>query len=111
MVGLSVMQIANQRGIKTINIIRDRPDYASVVEKMKSYGGYIVCTDEYMRTPEFRRLISDLPKPKLALNGLGGPTVAEMMRVLEYVLPPIFCIIPYFNNLFSFSITAIMLHW
>jgi len=83
MVGLSVMQIAAQRGIKTINLIRDRPNQAEIVEKMKAYGGFIVCTDNYMQTPEFRRLISDLPKPKLALNGLGGPTVTEMSRLLD----------------------------
>jgi len=94
MVGLSVMQIAAQRGIKTINIIRERPGNAELVEKMKAYGGFVVCTDNYMQTPEFRRLISDLPKPKLALNGLGGPTVTEMTRLLEYAL----WLLPYFST-------------
>eukprot|EP01122_Echinamoeba_exundans_P010600 TRINITY_DN39_c1_g1_i1.p1 TRINITY_DN39_c1_g1~~TRINITY_DN39_c1_g1_i1.p1 ORF type:complete len:359 (-),score=92.15 TRINITY_DN39_c1_g1_i1:105-1181(-) len=82
MVGLSVMQIAHSRGIKTINIIRNRPGSQQLIEQMKQYGGYIVVTEDFLNTPEFKRLISDLPKPKLALNGAGGPTVAEMARIL-----------------------------
>lgn len=82
MVGLSVMQLAHSRGVKTINIIRHRPGAQELIENMKQYGGYIVVTEDYLNTPEFKRLISDLPKPKLALNGAGGPTVAEMARLL-----------------------------
>jgi len=81
-VGMSVMQIASQRGIKSINIIRRRSDYEELVEHMKQYGAYIACSDEYIRTAEFRKLISDLPKPKLALNCIGGDTVTEMSRLL-----------------------------
>ena len=51
---------------------------------MKAVGGTIVVTEEYLNTPEFRRVISDLPKPKLALNGTGGPTTLEFARVLAY---------------------------
>lgn len=82
MVGLSVMQIAHARGIKTINIIRNRPGSQELIETMKKHGGYIVVTEDYLNKPEFKRLVSDLPKPKLALNGAGGPTVAEMARLL-----------------------------
>lgn len=81
-VGVAVMQIAAARGIKTINIIRDRADHAHMVEKLKSYGGYIVDTDAYLNTPQFKRLIADLPKPKLALNCTGGPVVTDMARML-----------------------------
>lgn len=83
MVGVSVMQIAAARGIKTINIIRERPDHPDMVEKLKHYGGYIVDTDTYLRTPAFKRLIHDLPKPKLALNCVGGPVVTDMARLLD----------------------------
>jgi len=83
MVGLSVIQIAASRGIKSINIIRRRSDYQDLVERMKEYGAWIVCADDYIRTAEFRTLISDLPKPKLALNCVGGPSVTEMVRLLD----------------------------
>jgi len=84
MVGFCITQIANSRGIKTINIIRrGRTDYDILVERMKKYGAYIACSDDYIRTPEFKALISDIPKPKLALNCVGGESVTEMARLLE----------------------------
>src|SRR4051812_26455374 len=43
MVGLSVIQIAAARGVKSINIIRQsRSDYAELVERMKIFGAHIV---------------------------------------------------------------------
>jgi len=81
-VGTAVMQLANARGIKTINIIRNRPDFADVVERMKLLGGYTVISDEYLLTPQFRRIMSELPKPKLALNCVGGSTATELARFL-----------------------------
>jgi len=84
MVGTSVIQLAAMRGIKTINIIRPRSDYPELVEKLKSYGAYVVITDEFMqKRSEFQAIIKDLPKPKLALNCVGGDTSTEMIRLLE----------------------------
>jgi len=82
-VGQALMQMAHLRQLKTINIIRSRPDYEETVERMKAYGGYIVTTDDKLGTPEFKRLVSDLPKPKLALNCVGGPSATEMARLLQ----------------------------
>lgn len=82
MVGVSVIQLANNLGVKSINIIRRRTDYDNLVERLKSYGAYIVVGDDYLRTAEFRKLISDLPKPKLALNCVGGPSATELIRLL-----------------------------
>jgi len=84
MVGFCITQIAHSRGIKTINIYRKtRADFHTLTERMKKYGAYLACNDEYIRTPEFKSLISDLPKPKLALNCVGGESVTEMARLLE----------------------------
>eukprot|EP01124_Arcella_intermedia_P004307 TRINITY_DN1242_c0_g1_i1.p1 TRINITY_DN1242_c0_g1~~TRINITY_DN1242_c0_g1_i1.p1 ORF type:complete len:366 (-),score=59.73 TRINITY_DN1242_c0_g1_i1:58-1155(-) len=82
MVGLSVVQLAAARGIKTINVIRRRSDYEELVELIKSYGGYLVCGDDYIRTPEFRGIISDLPKPKLALS-CASTSSTELARLLS----------------------------
>lgn len=49
---------------------------------MKAYGAYIVVGDDYIRTNEFRKLIADLPRPKLALNCVGGDSATEMSRLL-----------------------------
>lgn len=82
MVGYSVLQIANARKIKTINVVRSRPDQTDVVERLKTLGGYVVVTDDYLTTPEFKKLVSDLPAPKLALNCIGGTTSTEFTRLL-----------------------------
>lgn len=60
----------------------DRSDYDELVERMKAYGAYIVVGDDYIRSGEFRQLISDLPKPKLALNCVGGESATELARFL-----------------------------
>jgi len=83
MVGMAVLQIANLRKIKTINIIRNRPNFADTIERLKALGGYIAVTEDYIKTPQFKSLISDLPKPKLALNCVGGDSATEMARILD----------------------------
>lgn len=83
MIGLSVVQLAHERGIKTINILRTGPHYDDLVEHIKTYGGYVVDSYQYLSSQSFKRLISDLPKPKLALNGVGGSTVHELAKTLD----------------------------
>jgi len=83
-VGWSVIQIAKQLGLTTINVIRDR-DFGlqgELIERLKGYGANIVVTEEYLKGHEFQRLISDLPKPKLALNATGGSSATELARNL-----------------------------
>ena len=63
-----------------------RADQADTIERIKAYGGYIVVDDQYLRSEKFNKLISDLPRPKLALNGVGGITATEMARTLAYDL-------------------------
>jgi len=82
MVGLAVVQIAKSRGIKTINIIRDRPDYENTVNLIKGLGGDVACTEKYLRTPAFKTLIAEFAAPKLALNCVGGSCATEVARNL-----------------------------
>jgi trans-2-enoyl-CoA reductase len=82
LVGSSVYQIAAARGIKTINIIRTRAD-VTLLEKMKLLGAHIVMEQDYFLSGKFRSIMSDLPKPKLALNAVGGETATEMVRWLS----------------------------
>jgi len=84
MVGLCVIQMAKNRGIKTINIIRkQRPDFDALKGKLTSLGATVVVGDEDVGKPEFKKSLSNLKKPKLALNCVGGNTVTEMARLLE----------------------------
>uniref|UniRef100_A0A6A7G9X3 Enoyl-[acyl-carrier-protein] reductase, mitochondrial n=2 Tax=Hirondellea gigas TaxID=1518452 RepID=A0A6A7G9X3_9CRUS len=82
-VGQSIIQIAHSKGIKTINILRDRPDFAETVEYCKNLGGDIVVTEDYIQTAAFKTLIADMPRPKLAFNSVGGRSATDMARILE----------------------------
>eukprot|EP00817_Percolomonadidae_sp_ATCC50343_P000742 CAMPEP_0117424840 /NCGR_PEP_ID=MMETSP0758-20121206/5198_1 /TAXON_ID=63605 /ORGANISM="Percolomonas cosmopolitus, Strain AE-1 (ATCC 50343)" /LENGTH=312 /DNA_ID=CAMNT_0005208899 /DNA_START=159 /DNA_END=1097 /DNA_ORIENTATION=+ len=83
MVGQSVIQIAKQKGLRVISIIRTpRTDQRELTEHLKQMGSEIVVSDEYAATSKFKKLISDLPAPKLALNGAGGDTVRSMSNVM-----------------------------
>eukprot|EP01118_Nematostelium_gracile_P003532 TRINITY_DN140_c1_g1_i1.p1 TRINITY_DN140_c1_g1~~TRINITY_DN140_c1_g1_i1.p1 ORF type:complete len:177 (-),score=61.35 TRINITY_DN140_c1_g1_i1:4-534(-) len=79
---MCILQMAAARKIKTVNIIRNRPDFATIVEKLKALGADSVISDEYLTTPPFRRLMGDSPKPKLALNCVGGSQATELARFL-----------------------------
>jgi len=82
MVGLAVIQIAAARKLRTINIIRERPSFDVTVDLLKRLGGYMVVSDQYFSKPQFKRLMSDLPSPKLALNCIGDASATEMLRIL-----------------------------
>jgi len=77
-----VIQIAKHRGIKTINIMRERPLYDEMAYRLQEIGGTIVVNEKYLRSSEMQALISDLPKPKLALNAVGGENATELARFL-----------------------------
>ena len=83
MVGLAVIQIAREMGLKTINIIRsDRPEANQVLRLLSNLGGDVNVTDVQVNTPIFREIMSDLPPCKLALNCTGNEVVSEMARCL-----------------------------
>jgi len=82
-VGLAVIQLAAQRGISTINIIRARPEgHDETVKDLLSYGATHVITEEFVRKPEMLALIKSIPKAKLALNCVGGKNSAELLKHL-----------------------------
>jgi mitochondrial enoyl-[acyl-carrier protein] reductase / trans-2-enoyl-CoA reductase len=83
-IGQSVVQLAAAAGVHTVSVVRERPEPANrdTVERIKAYGGYVVVHDQYLPTPEGRRVLSDLPAPKLALDGVGGQSGADIARLL-----------------------------
>eukprot|EP01098_Paradermamoeba_levis_P004494 TRINITY_DN1920_c0_g1_i2.p1 TRINITY_DN1920_c0_g1~~TRINITY_DN1920_c0_g1_i2.p1 ORF type:complete len:357 (+),score=116.53 TRINITY_DN1920_c0_g1_i2:68-1072(+) len=83
LIGQTVVQLAAKKGVKTINIVNDGPNQAETVERLKTYGAFLVVNDSYVRTAGFRKLISDLPAPSVAFNSIGGRTALEMARVLK----------------------------
>jgi trans-2-enoyl-CoA reductase len=91
MVAQCINQLAHHLyGIKVVNVLRQlhRIDYDRLVERLKKNGAYVVVPDHYLLQQRVQLLttLSDLPKPKIAFNCVGGPVVTEMIRLLECVL-------------------------
>ncbi|XP_002750573.3 enoyl-[acyl-carrier-protein] reductase, mitochondrial isoform X1 [Callithrix jacchus] len=81
-VGQAVIQIAAALGLRTINVVRDRPDIQKLTDRLKSLGAKHVITEEELRRPEIKNLFKDMPQPRLALNCVGGKSSTELLRQL-----------------------------
>ncbi|XP_018554159.1 enoyl-[acyl-carrier-protein] reductase, mitochondrial [Lates calcarifer] len=82
-VGQAAIQIAAARGINTINVVRDRPEFTQLSDRLKAMGATHVIKEETLRRPEIKELFKTCPKPKLALNGVGGKSATELLRHLQ----------------------------
>ncbi|XP_056141803.1 enoyl-[acyl-carrier-protein] reductase, mitochondrial isoform X2 [Lampris incognitus] len=82
-VGQAVIQIAASRGINTINVVRDRPEFTQLSDRLKAMGASHVIKETTLRQPEMKELFKTCPRPKLALNGVGGKSATELLRHLE----------------------------
>ncbi|KAM9851755.1 enoyl-[acyl-carrier-protein] reductase, mitochondrial [Aulostomus maculatus] len=82
-VGQAVIQIAAARGINTINVVRNRPEFAQLSDRLRAIGASHVINEEALRRPEMKELFKSCPKPKLALNGVGGKSATELLRHLQ----------------------------
>jgi len=78
-VGQAVIQIAKAMGVKTANVIRERPDIGKLKEELISLGADMVFTESELRSSR------DLVKgAKLALNCTGGSSSTEIARCLGH---------------------------
>ncbi|XP_028971387.1 enoyl-[acyl-carrier-protein] reductase, mitochondrial isoform X1 [Esox lucius] len=82
-VGQAVIQIAAAKGIQTINVVRDRPDFTTLIDRLKAMGASHVIKEETLRRPELKELFKSCPRPKLALNGVGGKSATELLRHVQ----------------------------
>ncbi|ESO06833.1 hypothetical protein HELRODRAFT_170854 [Helobdella robusta] len=82
-VGQAVIQIAAELQVRTINIVRNRPDLSKLVDHLNSLGATHVLTDDLLRSPEVKEILEDLPKPKLGLNTVGGKSAADLLKHME----------------------------
>uniref|UniRef100_A0A8C5UGX6 Enoyl-[acyl-carrier-protein] reductase, mitochondrial n=1 Tax=Malurus cyaneus samueli TaxID=2593467 RepID=A0A8C5UGX6_9PASS len=83
-VGQAVIQIARASGIKTINVVRDRPDLPKLVERLMALGADYIVTEEMLRKPEMKDIFKSIPRPRLALNCVGGKSTTDMLRHLTH---------------------------
>ncbi|KAJ1542361.1 hypothetical protein HK405_010017, partial [Cladochytrium tenue] len=85
-VGQAVIQIARSRGIKTVNVIRDRPNLAETVKELTDLGADLVLTEGELRLPATTKRVLSLceggSRPKLGLNCVGGSSATNVARLL-----------------------------
>jgi len=77
-VGQAVIQIAKDMGIRTLNVVRDRPDLDALKAELMDQGADFVVTEKELRlrSSEFRSAA------KLALNCVGGSSSTEISKCL-----------------------------
>ncbi|RWS28030.1 trans-2-enoyl-CoA reductase-like protein [Leptotrombidium deliense] len=84
-VGINVIQLAREWGIKTINVIRSRPDLDTLKKELQQLGADYVVTEEELRLEIMNDIWkSGIPKPKLALNCVGGKNATDCLRHLDF---------------------------
>ncbi|GAB6030600.1 hypothetical protein CHUAL_007461 [Chamberlinius hualienensis] len=81
-VGQAVIQIARHRGLRTINIIRNRPNVEQLKTYLTSLGADCVITDEDLRLPATKDLLNKFSSPLLALNGASGRILSDSLKYL-----------------------------
>eukprot|EP00249_Psilotum_nudum_P027577 c35425_g1_i1 orf=123-662(+) len=81
-IGKAIIHMAKEREIKTINIVADKPGISDTVEQLKVIGGDIVVTESYTNTWFIKRLLSDVPKPKVGLNCSDGSLATAVAKLL-----------------------------
>ncbi|KAG0213673.1 mitochondrial 2-enoyl thioester reductase [Mortierella sp. GBA30] len=85
-VGEAVIQLAKPLGVKTINIIRNRPGHEEVAERLKSLGATHILTDDQLGKLETKELVKSWIRKneiKLGFNCVGGKPTTEMARLLS----------------------------
>ncbi|KAF8974910.1 mitochondrial 2-enoyl thioester reductase, partial [Entomortierella lignicola] len=84
-VGEAVIQLAKPLGVKTINIIRNRPGHEEVAERLKQLGATHILTDDQLGKIETKELVKSWTQKnqiKLGFNCVGGKPTTEMARML-----------------------------
>lgn len=81
-VGQNVIQICRVWGIKTVNVVRNRPEIEELKGFLRKLGGTEILTEEEIRTTKLFKE-GKLPKPRLALNCVGGQSSVEILKHLE----------------------------
>lgn len=84
-VGEAVIQFARARGIKTINVVRDRPDIDDLRTWLRRLGADELVTEEEASARDFGALVKEISGgagARLGLNAVGGRSSATVARGL-----------------------------
>ncbi|KAM5583897.1 enoyl-[acyl-carrier-protein] reductase, mitochondrial [Rosa sericea] len=81
-VGQCIIQLAKNRGIHSVNIIRDRAGSDEVKEKLKKLGADEVFTESELQVKDVKGLLSGIPEPALGFNCVGGNAASLVLKFL-----------------------------
>jgi len=81
-VGQLAIQLCRIWDLKSVSIVRDRPDIDKLKADLKELGATEVLTEQELRKTEIFRN-KELPKPRLALNCVGGQNAVDVLRQLD----------------------------
>lgn len=87
-VGQAVIQLGKIMNLNIINIVRKRATsekQEALNNELKELGAKYIFTDEDLRTSPLltKELWKQIPRPRLALNCVGGKATADMVRLLD----------------------------
>ncbi|CAM9721865.1 unnamed protein product, partial [Sphacelaria rigidula] len=83
-VGISVIQMARDMGVRTVNVVRERPPGDHTVKLLKSLGADVVVTPALLGNPDaYAHAVNGLAPPRLGLNCTGGSIAASVAHVLD----------------------------
>lgn len=80
--GQNVIQICKAWGIRTVNVVRNRPNIDELKEFLNKLGATYVLTEEELRKTDIFKT-GKIERPKLGLNCVGGQNGLEVMRHLQ----------------------------
>lgn len=80
-VGQAVIQLCKIWNLRSVNVVRDRPNIVELKNTLKSLGATEVLTEEEVRTTTLFKS-GALPTPKLGFNCVGGKSATNVMRHL-----------------------------
>lgn len=78
-VGQAVSQLCRIWGLNCVSVVRDRPDVAELKQFLRRLGATEVLTEAEVRTTQ---VFNTIPRPRLALNCVGGKSATEILRHL-----------------------------
>lgn len=86
-VGQAVIQFGKLMNLNVVNIIRRRADvqqHENLINYLKELGATYIFTEDELRKQMITDLWSKIPKPRLALNCVGGKATVDMVRHLDH---------------------------
>ncbi|XP_030372741.1 enoyl-[acyl-carrier-protein] reductase, mitochondrial [Scaptodrosophila lebanonensis] len=81
-VGQAVHQLCRAWNLRSVGIVRDRPEIGELKQQLECLGATVVLTEAEVRTTDLFKS-GTLKKPKLAFNCVGGKSATEVTRHLD----------------------------